>query len=233
MVLVVAILSLPWVKDFSVFHYLPGESAEGGREHDQDTWPELAKGRFHPTSPGMHRLGGAGQEALGQAGHWPADGECIISLTQVLFLPLLLLSPFSLLLLILWHYFILIIKLFLSQPMGFPVFPRFPSPSHCKPHHNLYFCSWQPCRGEKASEHLWKYPFAAATLGASSSLLTPPPSAQLLSPSESSSQAVWQGGHNMQVWIYAVPVLKEIKDSKLREILLISRCCSDSTKTRP
>ena len=51
--------------------------------------------------------------------------------------------------------------------------------------------------------------------------------------SESVSQAVWQRGHNVQVWIYAVSVLKEIKDSKLRKVLLLSRCCSGSTKTCP
>lgn len=64
------------------------EVPRAGREHDQDTWPELAKGRFHATCPG-YRLGGAGQGALvtawGQAGHWPAGGEqmCSASLTSL------------------------------------------------------------------------------------------------------------------------------------------------------
>lgn len=57
--------------------------------------------------------------------------------------------------------------------------------------------------------------------------------ASWLSFSESISQAAWQRGYNVQVWIYAVSVRKEIKDSELRKVLLISRCRSGSTKTCP
>lgn len=66
----------PRISQFSLMCHW--ENAEGGREHDQDTWAELARRRFHPSCP-VYKLGGAGQEVLvtawGWAGHWPAGGE--------------------------------------------------------------------------------------------------------------------------------------------------------------
>lgn len=90
-----------------------------GREHEQGiwaqciNWEELTRG----TSP-----------CLGRAEHCPAGAECIICLTQILFLSLFVLS-------LLITIITIIITLF--------------SPSHCKLHHKLYFCSCQPCRREK------------------------------------------------------------------------------------
>ena len=84
----------------------------------------------------VYKLGGVGWEvpiaARGLAGHQSASGEQLHCASLVFFLgfyfSLFLLSSFSLQLSLLLLYFILVIKLFLSQPVSFTFFPD--SPPH-------------------------------------------------------------------------------------------------------